>query len=53
MRESSTGSVTGLYAFATGTHLFDRRYLVGRAGVDTIGAPRMLELGIGYDSQSR
>jgi len=23
------------------------------AGVDTVGAPRMLELGIGYDSQSR
>ncbi|TMQ04109.1 MAG: TonB-dependent receptor [Deltaproteobacteria bacterium] len=29
-------------------NLFDRRYLVGRAGVDTEGAPRTFELGLAY-----
>lgn len=33
-------------AFVAGENLFDRRYLVGRAGVDTQGAPRTFELGV-------
>jgi outer membrane receptor protein involved in Fe transport len=37
-----------LSAFASGQNLFDRRYLVGRAGIDTEGAPRTFELGIAY-----
>jgi outer membrane receptor protein involved in Fe transport len=36
----------GLAAFVTGENLFDRRYLVGRAGIDTLGAPRTIALGI-------
>jgi outer membrane receptor protein involved in Fe transport len=36
----------GLTAFLVVENVFDRRYLVGRAGVDTLGAPRTLELGI-------
>jgi outer membrane receptor protein involved in Fe transport len=35
-----------LAAFVSGQNLFDRRYLVGRAGVDTVGAPRTLEIGL-------
>lgn len=31
--------------FASGENLFDRRYLVGRAGIDTVGAPRTVEVG--------
>jgi outer membrane receptor protein involved in Fe transport len=38
----------GFAAFATVENLFDRQYLVGRAGVDTIGAPRTFELGLAY-----
>jgi outer membrane cobalamin receptor len=38
----------GFSAFATVENLFDRQYLVGRAGVDTIGAPRTFELGLAY-----
>ncbi|HEU0036921.1 MAG TPA: TonB-dependent receptor [Kofleriaceae bacterium] len=38
----------GLTGFATVQNLFDRRYLVGRAGVDTEGAPRTFELGVAY-----
>jgi outer membrane receptor protein involved in Fe transport len=38
----------GFSAFATVENLFDRQYLVGRAGVDTIGAPRTFELGLVY-----
>lgn len=38
----------GLTAFAAVHNAFDRRYLVGRAGVDTEGAPRMFELGLAY-----
>ena len=38
----------GLTIFASGQNLFDRRYLVGRAGIDTEGAPRTFELGIAY-----
>lgn len=35
-----------LSAFASVTNLTDRRYLVGRAGIDTLGTPRMFELGV-------
>jgi outer membrane receptor protein involved in Fe transport len=38
----------GLSLFAAGQNLFDRRYLVGRAGIDTEGAPRTFELGLAY-----
>ncbi|HEU4733848.1 MAG TPA: TonB-dependent receptor [Kofleriaceae bacterium] len=38
----------GLSVFAAAQNLFDRRYLVGRAGVDTEGAPRTLEVGLAY-----
>ncbi len=38
----------GFAMFASGQNLFDRRYLVGRAGIDTEGAPRTFELGIAY-----
>ena len=38
----------GLTGFLAGENLFDRRYLVGRAGVDTLGAPRTLELGVAF-----
>jgi outer membrane receptor protein involved in Fe transport len=40
-------------AFASGQNLFDRRYLVGRAGIDTEGAPRTFELGIAYHASPR
>jgi outer membrane receptor protein involved in Fe transport len=38
----------GFSVFVTGQNLFDRRYLVGRAGIDTEGAPRTFELGVEY-----
>lgn len=31
--------------FAAGENLTDRRYIVGRAGIDTLGAPRTIEAG--------
>lgn len=31
--------------FAAGENLTDRRYIVGRAGIDTLGAPRTVEVG--------
>jgi hypothetical protein len=34
--------------FASGQNLFDRHYLVGRAGIDTEGAPRTFEAGLAY-----
>ena len=37
-----------LELFLAAQNLFDRRYLVGRAGVDTLGAPRTFELGLAY-----
>jgi iron complex outermembrane recepter protein len=40
----------GVAAFVSAENLFDRRYLVGRAGVDTVGTPRTLELGIVLDT---
>lgn len=36
----------GLELFAAAENLLNRGYLVGRAGVDTIGAPRTLRLGL-------
>jgi outer membrane receptor protein involved in Fe transport len=38
----------GITAFARATNLLDRRYLVGRAGVDTIGAPRAILVGLSF-----
>ncbi|HSR95761.1 MAG TPA: TonB-dependent receptor [Kofleriaceae bacterium] len=45
--------VAGLSVFAAGQNLFDRRYIVGRAGVDTEGAPRTFELGLAYRARPR
>ena len=42
----------GFSLFVTGQNLFDRRYLVGRAGIDTEGAPRTFELGVGYHANA-
>lgn len=36
----------GIEVFGAAENLLDRRYLVGRAGVDTVGAPRMLRAGV-------
>lgn len=33
-------------AFAAAENLLDRRFLVGRAGVDTVGAPRLVRAGL-------
>jgi outer membrane receptor protein involved in Fe transport len=33
-------------AFAAVENLLDRRFLVGRAGVDTVGAPRLIRVGL-------
>ncbi len=38
--------VGGLELFAAAENVFDQRYLVGRAGVDTIGQPLMLRVGL-------
>jgi outer membrane receptor protein involved in Fe transport len=38
----------GFSVFVSGQNLFDRRYVVGRAGIDTEGAPRTIELGVAY-----
>jgi outer membrane receptor protein involved in Fe transport len=38
----------GFAMFVSGQNVLDRRYLVGRAGIDTEGAPRTFELGIAY-----
>jgi outer membrane receptor protein involved in Fe transport len=42
----------GFSVFVSGQNLFDRRYLVGRAGIDTEGAPRTFELGVAYRARS-
>jgi outer membrane receptor protein involved in Fe transport len=42
--------VGGLELFAAGENLFNRRYLVGRAGIDTIGQPRMVRVGLRWRS---
>lgn len=38
--------VDGLELFAAAENVFDRQYLVGRAGVDTIGQPLMVRVGL-------
>lgn len=38
--------VGGLELFAAAENLFDRQYLVGRAGVDTVGQPFMVRAGL-------
>lgn len=38
--------VGGLELFAAAENLFDREYLVGRAGVDTIGQPLLIRVGL-------
>jgi outer membrane receptor protein involved in Fe transport len=40
----------GLTGFVAVDNLLDRRYLVGRTGVDTLGAPRMFQVGVRIDS---
>jgi iron complex outermembrane recepter protein len=40
----------GVSGFVAVDNLFDRRYLVGRTGVDTLGAPRMFHVGVRIDS---
>jgi outer membrane receptor protein involved in Fe transport len=42
--------VGGLELFAATENLFNRRYLVGRAGIDTIGQPRMVRVGLRWRS---
>lgn len=36
----------GVELFGAAENLLDRRYLVGRAGVDTVGAPRLVRVGL-------
>ena len=43
----------GFAGFVTVENAFDRRYLVGRAGVDTIGAPRTIQVGVRFRSEDR
>jgi hypothetical protein len=40
----------GLAGFVAVDNLLDRRYLVGRTGVDTVGAPRMFQVGVKLDT---
>lgn len=39
----------GFTIYGTIENAFDRRYIVGRSGVDTIGPPRTVELGLRFD----
>jgi outer membrane receptor protein involved in Fe transport len=41
----------GFVIFATVENALDRRYIVGRSGVDTVGAPRTIELGVRFDAE--
>lgn len=41
----------GFAVFVSAVNLFDRRYLVGRAGVDTLGQPRTILLGLTFDTR--
>ena len=41
----------GITGFVACENLFDRRYLVGRAGIDTIGPPLTIELGIVFETK--
>ncbi|MFT3916440.1 MAG: TonB-dependent receptor [Anaeromyxobacteraceae bacterium] len=36
----------GMELFGAAENLLDRRYLVGRAGIDTVGAPRLIRVGL-------
>jgi outer membrane receptor protein involved in Fe transport len=40
----------GFSVFATASNLFDTVYLVGRSGVDTIGEPLNVQVGLKFDS---
>jgi outer membrane receptor protein involved in Fe transport len=40
----------GISAFASIQNAFDRRYLVGRAGIDTVGTPRTILVGLDFSS---
>jgi outer membrane receptor protein involved in Fe transport len=40
----------GLSGFVAVDNLLDRRYLVGRTGVDTLGSPRTFQVGLRLDS---
>jgi outer membrane receptor protein involved in Fe transport len=42
--------VRGLAGFVAVENLFDRRYVANLAGVDTIGAPRLVQVGVRLDS---
>ena len=42
----------GISAFASAINVFDRRYIVGRAGVDTIGQPRTILVGLAFATGS-
>lgn len=43
----------GLEVFVSVQNLFDRPYVVGRAGVDTVGAPRTFEIGLAFAAGRR
>ncbi|HZJ66800.1 MAG TPA: TonB-dependent receptor, partial [Kofleriaceae bacterium] len=45
--------ISGLSLFASAQNLFDRHYIVGRAGIDTEGAPRTFELGLAYHARAK
>jgi outer membrane receptor protein involved in Fe transport len=43
----------GFALFLTGQNLTNRQYVVGRAGLDTLGAPRTFEFGLAYHAGDR
>ncbi|HEY4240509.1 MAG TPA: TonB-dependent receptor [Kofleriaceae bacterium] len=42
----------GFRAFAMVDNLFDTKYLVGRSGIDTVGAPRTVLVGLAWSAQT-
>jgi len=42
--------VRGLAGFVSVENIFDRRYVTQLGGVDTIGAPRLVQVGLRLDS---
>jgi outer membrane receptor protein involved in Fe transport len=40
----------GLAGFVSVENVFDRRYVTNQAGVDTVGAPRLVQVGVRLDS---
>jgi iron complex outermembrane recepter protein len=42
---------SGISGFVAVDNLLDRRYLIGRTGIDTLGAPRMFHVGLRVDSK--